>query len=318
MTVKTISSRKIAVLVKSVFAAGASALLVASLLPAATTQAQNGGPLSSPLPTPNPKATITVRVTIDPYTNIQNFRFNGDLGNFVLDTPYDGDPYTDNKTFSVNPGTYRINETLPNGWFLNGAGCYRSYYANGQTQRENTQTQAAAASGTAGVIITVAAGDRFECNFSNSQGSTIKIRKWNDKNADGQRTSNEPFLSGWQFTLLAPYGNNALVQGVTDSKGWLVLKNIRPGAYRVCEAQQSGWLNSRPTTYDYQTNNPCYLYFGVGAGQVTEVWFGNYQPGTATIKAKPVANAQVDQKPITGAQKDDAGYDGQPVVTDNQ
>ena len=71
-----------------------------------------------------------------------------------------------------------------------------------------------------------------------------------------------------------------------------------------------------PTITKPTTRATCTLVWG--AGQVTEVWFGNYQPSAATVKAKPVANAQVDQKPITGAQKDDAGYDGQPAATDDQ
>jgi hypothetical protein len=53
----------------------------------------------------------------------------------------------------------------------------------------------------------------------------------------------------------------------------------------------------------------------VGAGQVNEVWFGNYQPGAANANSAPAANTVVEQKPMGDVKNNDSGYDGQPVET---
>ena len=150
------------------------------------------------------------------------------------------------------------------------------------------------------VTINVRATDNVTCVFNNVQYGQIEIRKWNDVNADGLRTGNEPFLSGWKFVLFdSNYYNwgTPLMQGVTDANGRVMFKDVRPGQYMLCEELVSPWRNSRPTSTGVN-NQPCYQYLYISAGMKNEAWFGNYKPTTSTVNVVPRVNTAIDQQPI--------------------
>ena len=283
---------------------GIAALLMSAstLITPLNLQAQSAGPLNSPLPTPSSTARITIRINIDPSNNVQNFRFNGSFGLFVLDTDYDADPYSSSRTFTVNPGAYKVEEWVPTGWYVSGYSCGLTgpYGFAAPTNAAAAPAPTAIPPANPKVTINVRATDNVTCVFNNVQYGQIEIRKWNDVNADGLRTGNEPFLSGWKFVLFdSNYYNwgTPLMQGVTDANGRVMFKDVRPGQYMLCEELVSPWRNSRPTSTGVN-NQPCYQYLYISAGMKNEAWFGNYKPTTSTVNVVPRVNTAIDQQPI--------------------
>lgn len=91
-------------------------------------------------------------------------------------------------------------------------------------------------------------------------GSEVSGRKWNDLNNDGIRTSNEPWLNGWQMQLLDEVGrvvdtthtrnidlnNDGLI--ANSERGIYLFTGVQDGEYTVAEVMQPGWVQSHPVS----------------------------------------------------------------------
>ncbi|QLQ06910.1 MAG: Ig-like domain-containing protein [Anaerolineae bacterium] len=144
-----------------------------------------------------------------------------------------------NAIFSnLSPGVYRAEETLQSGWL-------------------NTTPNPSAQ-------VTLPAGGQATINFGNVALAVIKAWKFYDLNMNGEHDVGEPLLDGWTMNIWPAI--NGIGSGLTAGGAFSFI-DLPPGAYRVWETSQSGWL---PTT-------PVERNITVGANDFAEVWFGNVQ-----------------------------------------
>lgn len=80
--------------------------------------------------------------------------------------------------------------------------------------------------------------------FGNAPLGEVRGFKFNDLNGNGTRDTGEPFLSGWQITLLD--ANNNTHTTTTDSVGRYSFSNLVPGNYTITESIPLGWVQSTP------------------------------------------------------------------------
>ncbi len=101
-------------------------------------------------------------------------------------------------------------------------------------------------------------------DFGNYKKGKVSGKKFHDKDADGNKDSTEPGLSGWTINAYVDANGDGdkdagetTVAGsdVTDSNGAYEI-SLNPGKYIVCEVQQANWVQS------YPSNSIC----GPGAG----------------------------------------------------
>jgi uncharacterized protein (DUF2141 family) len=259
-------------------------------------------------------ATLTIRMDAQP-DSIQNFRFTGGLGTFSLDDPTtdDNDGVSNSRAVIPAAGVYPVTQNVPAGWVLATVTC---------TPAQKAQIDLAAAR----VTITAAAGDNITCTFVNQRTAKISARKFQDSNGDRRRQATEAWLTGWTMTAYNSSGAVAAT-GVTGSNGQVVLSNLRPGAYTICETSQPGWHHTLPTTLNPTYNQPCYSVT-LQPNQSATSTFGNRPvAATAAEEALPVppADLPADESGVTiidGGEVpfDESGYDGHDpdVVDENQ
>jgi hypothetical protein len=95
-----------------------------------------------------------------------------------------------------------------------------------------------------------------DVNFGNVNVAipgSIHGRKWNDLNGDGQRSSDEAWLNGWEIELVNADGTvvqtaptmDMDVNGQTES-GWYWFNEVDPGDWTVREVMQDGWHQTSP------------------------------------------------------------------------
>ncbi|HEU5324463.1 MAG TPA: hypothetical protein VFV59_01115 [Candidatus Limnocylindria bacterium] len=171
-----------------------------------------------------------------------------------------------NQTVTI-AGNYTVSEiNIPSAWQLDTLVC---------TSDDNGQVYSGTAAST---TFSLHENEIVTCVFTNElQQGTLKVVKYHDLNADGDRDAGEGPLSGWEFFI----DNNA--DGVwnagdsakqsTNASGEATF-TLNAGTYSVCEVLQATWFNSDPGTA-----TPCESATVV-AGQETTKSFGNYQNGT--------------------------------------
>ena len=109
--------------------------------------------------------------------------------------------------------------------------------------------------------------------------SVISGMKFDDLNASGVPTANDPGLAG--FTVYVDYNDSGVFDSATDPSavtgpgGTYTITGVSPGTYKVREVGQTGWTNSYPATSDafgrYQ------LVTVPSDGSVSDVDFGNFE-----------------------------------------
>lgn len=104
------------------------------------------------------------------------------------------------------------------------------------------------------------------------QLGSIQGSKWNDANANGIWDGGEQALAGWTI-YIDSFTNGQLdpweISTVTNADGKYTFSNLGPGEYAILEVNQTGWIQTFPTT-------PYALNLKVGE-KLTDVNFGNYQ-----------------------------------------
>ncbi len=213
----------------------------------------------------SPQPTITIVQDAQPASNT-NFRFGGNLGTFRLDDPEtdDGDSFTDSQTFTVDDRSYVIRQQVFMNWSLAEINCSPSSNAVVDLSKNK-------------VTIDVVEGEDVTCTFVNQRRGEIHARKFNDLNADGGYSNNEPWMEGWTMEL---YDKQQLgypsVTQETAANGRADFFKVAAGDYAVCEVEQSGWTHTRPSTLDSQFGQPCYNVT-LQSGQALWMRFGNSQ-----------------------------------------
>lgn len=166
------------------------------------------------------QATITVRKVVTAGSTSGSFGFTGDLGSFSL-------AHNETESFTVDPDTYTINETVPDGWTLDSASCDDTGSSDPRSG------------------VTVADGDDITCTFSNSRDQgTIIVRK---------ETIPSPDASGAEFGFTGPNGNTYdLGDGEQESF------TLFTGSYSVDETTiPDGWeFTSASCTGDDDGSDP--------------------------------------------------------------
>jgi hypothetical protein len=147
-----------------------------------------------------------------------------------------------------------------------------------------------------GSSITLALGEQVTCTITNTrdQGS-IKVIKYHDLDANGSKAAAEPQLQGWTFWLDDGDGIQEITEptATTNASGEATFSNLDTTVsgsptYKVCEVQQSGWVNSDPGG----NGAPCKSGIVVTKNGTTTVQFGNYQ------RIKIQVNKTVDGGPV--------------------
>lgn len=110
---------------------------------------------------------------------------------------------------------------------------------------------------------------------------SIEGSKWNDVNANGIWEAGEQALAGWTI-YIDSVANGTLdpweLSTVTDANGKYSFTNLGPGEYAIREVNQTGWLQTSPST-------PYALILKVGE-KLTDVNFGNYQLPTINLNPR--------------------------------
>jgi len=130
-----------------------------------------------------------------------------------------------------------------------------------------------------------AANLALQSEFQNGDTATplgsIEGSKWNDVNANGIWEADEKALAGWTI-YIDSVANGTLdpweLSTVTDANGKYSFTNLGPGEYAIREVNQTGWLQTSPST-------PYALILKVGE-KLTDVNFGNYQLPTINLNPK--------------------------------
>lgn len=218
-------------------------------------------------------ATITIEKVAFPDDGT-DFAFTGDFGPFTLDDadPDDSDGVSSMITFSeLEPGTYNVAETVPEGWQLDDIDC------------EGGDTSPI----TDGVAITVSGGDEVTCTFFNLQFASITIIKDADP-ADGtdftfdfeEEGDEESSAAQVPFVLDDAVPDDG--DGVTNS---MTFDNLDPGQYIVTEMVPEDWeLEDIECTGGTEIG---FVINGVSIllepGDAVVCTFLNTQPGSLTI-----------------------------------
>jgi Ca2+-binding RTX toxin-like protein len=120
---------------------------------------------------------------------------------------------------------------------------------------------------------------------------SIKGSKWSDANGNGVWDTNEKALAGWTI-YIDTINNETLDAGevsvVTDANGQYAFTNLGAGEYNIREVNQTGWVQTSPTT-PYAVNlNP---------GQnLTNINFGNKPLPVISVAVSPI-EVREDQTP---------------------
>ncbi|WNF14521.1 Calx-beta domain-containing protein [Microcystis aeruginosa] len=130
-----------------------------------------------------------------------------------------------------------------------------------------------------------AANLALQSEFQNGDTATplgsIEGSKWEDLNANGIWEAGEKALAGWTI-YIDSVANGTLdpweLSTVTDANGKYSFTNLGPGEYAIREVNQTGWLQTSPST-------PYALILTVGE-KLTDVNFGNYQLPTITLNPR--------------------------------
>lgn len=173
--------------------------------------------------------------------------FNADLSIHLHATTDAGGNYAFE---TLQPGTYTVCETLQTNW-------NQTFPVPGPGIADcTTHTHGGTITpGPRGYLITLTAGqDDTGNDFGNFQQQIPQNLKrgvkFNDLNGDGVKDVNEPGLQGWEIHMFdtATGGQVFHEHRFTDANGVYSFSGVPPNAYTVCETQQSGWVQTFPTS----------------------------------------------------------------------
>jgi uncharacterized repeat protein (TIGR01451 family) len=194
----------------------------------------------------NPGETVTCVFTNTQDSNIivvKQTDPDGDTQSFSFTASYDQDGFSlsdgqQNDSGDLDPGTYSVSETVPDGWELDSATC-------------SDQSDPSA--------VSLQAGETVTCTFNNQKDAKIIVVKQTDP--DGSTQS---------FDFTASYDGNgfSLSDGQSDDSG-----DLDPGTYSVSETVPDGWELKNTTCDDGSSSSEINL----SAGEIVTCTFTNEQ-----------------------------------------
>ncbi|OPZ26578.1 MAG: Cna protein B-type domain protein [Lentisphaerae bacterium ADurb.BinA184] len=148
-------------------------------------------------------------------------------------------------------------------------------------------------------------------------GSEVRGRKWNDLDGDGVQGNGEAGLPGWPV-YLAQLGGLTVAK-TTEMDGTFAFAGVAPGEYRLYEGQQESWRQTCPASPDGYT-------FTIVGGQTVEgkdfgnlhlLDWGDAPDGVAAPGYPTLATHEGASHVIAGprlGEAVDADFDGQPTA----
>lgn len=224
------------------------------------------------------EATITIVKEVTVGSTSQEFGFTGDLGTFSL-------KHNESKSFIVAPGTFQVNETVPNGWTLDDADCDDAGSSDPRTG------------------VTVADGDDVTCTFSNSRDQgTIIVKKETVPDEDPNTT---------EFGFTGPNGNTYNL--TDDGQNSFTLFT---GNYSVAETTvPNGWkLTSSSCSGDDDGTDPSNIV--LDKGETVTCTFTNTQLGTIIVEKQTTPDGSGQSFSFTGDASGTITDGGQITVSD--
>jgi len=186
-------------------------------------------------------------------------------------------------SFALEPGTYTIRETVPEGWTQTAPD--DGYYTV-------TTTDGTTVSG---------------CDFGNSGGIKVTGVKWEDLDRDGLRDTGEAGLGGWQ--IYADLDDNGQYDSgepaaFTASDGVFQLYLDANVTYTIRETLKDGWLQTAPAN-GYNTAN------GTSGATITDCNFGN------VYQVMKVTGVKFEDRDYSGGRgTGEAGLGGRQIYAD--
>jgi hypothetical protein len=151
---------------------------------------------------------------------------------------------------TLDPGKYVVCEVLQSTW--------KESKPSGNTICNGTTNNDLTTLGAAGYAVTIVSRvDHPNNDFGNFQQATIAGTKFKDINNNGAKDAGDSGLQGWTIHIYNDAGGTAgsldatdvLVDTqTTDSSGNYTSASLSPGTYYVCEASQTGWVETYPKT----------------------------------------------------------------------
>ncbi len=181
-----------------------------------------------------------------------------------------------NDSGDLDPGTYSVSETVPQGWDLASAVC---------------DDQSSPSS------ISLAAGETVTCVFTNEKDAKIIVEKQTLPNADPQV---------FHFDASYDEGGFNLSDGQSNDSG-----DLAPGTYSVSEDVPAGWALTSAVCTD--ESNPSSI--SLAAGEVVRCVFTNTKRGTIIVEKQTLPDGTPGTFAFSGDAAGSIGDNGQIVVS---
>ncbi|MEZ4519553.1 MAG: SdrD B-like domain-containing protein, partial [Chloroflexota bacterium] len=127
--------------------------------------------------------------------------------------------------------------------------------------------------------LTLIGGDNVTCTFTNQLVSTQLIATvYHDLDLDGQLTSGDEPLAGWEVSVLDAQGTPLTDAQETGADGQVLFNGLATGTVQVCETLSVGWYNTDPGSgVDPIVGSGQSICRNVEliAGQISQTTFGN-------------------------------------------
>ena len=134
-------------------------------------------------------------------------------------TTHDGGQYS----FTVDPGTYSVSVTAPNGYVATGAG-----------QGGNSATDSDIdTNGNTGSFTLTPDQNKSDVDAGFYRPASLGDKVWYDGNHNGVQDSGEAGVAGVKVILLDATGNPTGITATTDASGNYSFNNLKPGTYSV-------------------------------------------------------------------------------------
>ena len=217
-------------------------------------------------------ASIVVQKQTNPDNDPQSFAFSAS---------YDSDGFSlsdgqSNNSGDLDPGTYSVSETVPQGWDLESAVC---------------------SDGSSASSIGLDAGETVTCVFTNEKDARIVVQKVTNPSPDAQ-----------QFAFSANYDGDgfSLAGGQSNDSG-----DLDPGTYSVSENVPAGWDLTSAVCSDESAASSIAL----AAGETVTCVFTNTKRGTIIVEKQTAPDNASGSFSFSGAAAGSIGDGGQIVVS---
>ena len=217
-------------------------------------------------------ASIVVQKQTNPDNDPQSFAFSAS---------YDSDGFSlsdgqSNNSGDLDPGTYSVSETVPQGWDLESAVC---------------------SDGSSASSIGLGAGETVTCVFTNEKDARIVVQKVTNPSPDAQLFAFSANYDGDGFSLAGGQSNDS--------------GDLDPGTYSVSENVPAGWDLTSAVCSDESAASSIAL----AAGETVTCVFTNTKRGTIIVEKQTAPDNASGSFSFSGAAAGSIGDGGQIVVS---